>query len=105
VAQWNVYVNPAAKARDEIPYFVVVQSDLLDDLATRMVVPLSRSTARVAGETRRLAPEFEIAGERLRLKPHEAGAMPVRALGKPVADLKSESHRIVDALDTVISGV
>ena len=105
MAQWNVYANPAARARDEIPYLVVVQSDLLDDLATRMVVPLSRSSAQVAGESRRLAPEFEVAGERLRLKPHEAGAMPARVLGKAVASLKAESHRIVDALDTVISGV
>jgi toxin CcdB len=105
MAQWDVHANPQARARDDIPYLVVVQSDLLDRLPTRLVLPLSRTTAAGVGMPARLAPMFDVAGERLRLKPQEAGTLPARALGPAVTSLREQSHRIVDALDAVISGV
>jgi toxin CcdB len=43
MAQWDVYPNPAQASRDRIPYLVVLQSDLLAQLPTRLVAPLSRS--------------------------------------------------------------
>lgn len=105
MAQWDVHANPIAKAREQIPFLVVLQSDLLDGLPTRLVAPLSRSRVAVAGLPQRLAPLFVIAGQRLVLKPHEAGTLLARSLGPAVASLRSEAHRIVDALDAVLSGV
>lgn len=105
MAQWDVHLNPVAKARERIPYLVVLQSDLLSDLPTRLVVPLSRSGVSAVGLPRRLAAVFVVAGESLVLKPHEAGTLEARALGAAVASLRRESHRIVDALDAVVSGV
>jgi hypothetical protein len=34
MAQYDVYTNPSRSATDGIPYVVVIQSDLLDALAT-----------------------------------------------------------------------
>lgn len=104
MAQWDVYPNPTVASRDRIPYLVVLQSDLLELLPTRLVAPLSRSAVE-RGLAQRLAPSFDVAGESLRLKPHEAGVVPARALRQPVASLRTESHRIVDAFDAVISGL
>lgn len=104
VPQWDVYPNPVAASRDRIPYLVVVQSDLLEGLPTRLVAPLSRSTVE-HGWPPRMAPTFDVAGETLRLKAHETGVVTARALRQPVASLRQESHRIVDALDAVISGL
>lgn len=39
--QYDVYPNPSPRMRDVYPYVLEVQSDLLNALATRMVVPLS----------------------------------------------------------------
>ncbi len=105
MAQWDVYLNPAARAREELPYLVMLQSDLLDDLPTRLVAPLSRSTVLARGLPHRLAPQFKVAGEQLVLKPHEAGTLLARHLGPALSSLRAESHRIVDALDAVVSGV
>ena len=105
MAQWDVHLNPVARARDQIPYLVVLQSDLLDGLPTRLVAPLSRSRVDAPGLPRRLAPDFVVAGERLVLKPHEAGTLFTRSLGTAVASLRTDAHRIVDALDAVVSGV
>lgn len=104
MAQWDVYPNPTAASRDRIPYLVVLQSDLLDLVPTRLVAPLSRSSVE-RGLPLRLAPSFDVAGETLRLKAQEMGVIPARALRRPVANLRSESHRIVDAIDAVIGGL
>jgi toxin CcdB len=42
MAQYDVFPNPSNSAKDGIPYVVVVQSDLLDALATRLVIPLAK---------------------------------------------------------------
>ena len=104
MAQWDVYPNPASASRERLPYLVVLQSDLLAMLPTRLVAPLSRTQVPAGELPQRLAPVFDVAGERLVLKAHEAGVLPVRALGRPVSSLRDQSHRLVDALDAVISG-
>ncbi|WP_236574231.1 CcdB family protein [Hydrogenophaga sp. PBL-H3] len=38
--QYDVYANPSRSAAEGIPYVVVIQSDLLDALATRLTMPL-----------------------------------------------------------------
>lgn len=106
LAQWDVFVNPVPRSRDLLPYLVVLQSDLLEALPTRLVAPLARSKVVAAQWPPRLVPSFEIAGEQLLLlKPHETGTIPTRALRQPVASLRSQAHRIVDALDAVVSGL
>lgn len=105
MAQWDVVPNPAASSREHIPYLVVLQSDLLDQLPTRLVAPLSRSGLAAPQLPQRLAPEFRIRGERLVLKAHETAVVPARALPPPVDNLREQSHLLVDALDAVISGI
>jgi toxin CcdB len=105
MAQWDIYPNPVPRARERMPYLVVLQSDLLSALPTRLVAPLSRSGVTRGELPQRIAPEFEVAGERLVLKPHEAGSVDARTLRDPVANLRAQSHRLVDALDAVISGI
>ena len=41
MVQHDVFANPSGIAAEGIPYVVVVQSDLLDALATRLAVPLA----------------------------------------------------------------
>ncbi|MCZ2440670.1 MAG: CcdB family protein [Burkholderiales bacterium] len=105
MAQWDVFPNPAPSSRDSIPYLVVLQSDLLDRLPTRLVAPLSRSDVAAAVLPQRMAPAFRIRGERLVLKAHEAVIVPARSLRQPVYNLHEESHRLVDALGAVIGSV
>ena len=105
MAQWDVYANSSAASRGEVPYFVDVQSDLLRGVPTRFVMPLMRPGRSLSGLPSRMSPQFEIEGVKLLLVPQEAGPLDSRRLKRPVASLRTESHRIVDALDAVISGV
>ena len=105
MAQFDVYVNPQAGSRQFVPYLVDIQSVLIDQLTTRLVVPLSRVVGGADKLPRRLTPLFEIDGEALAFLPHQAAPVQVRLLKKPVMSLHSRADDMTSALDAVVSGV
>ena len=105
MAQWDVYRNPSTRLRDEIPFLVDLQSDLLSGLDTRFVAPMARSRVATTALPRRLCPSFTVDGVQVVLLPQEAGAVDARLLKGRVVSLRAQAHEIVDALDAVVSGV
>lgn len=104
MAQFDVYVNPQPTSREFVPYVLDVQSALIDKLATRLVIPLTRVGANVGKLPVNLCPVVEIAGETLSLQPHLAAPISTRLLKKPVMSLRHRASEISAALDAVISG-
>ena len=104
MAQFDVYINPQPGAREFVPYVLDVQSGLIDKLATRLVLPLTRVGANVGRLPVNLCPVVEIAGETLSLQPHLAAPIAARLLKKPVLSLRHRASEVSAALDTVISG-
>jgi toxin CcdB len=105
MAQYDVYPNPSPRSRDEVPFLVDVQSDLLADLRTRLVMPLARTGANLTQAPRRLSPTFVVDGELLAVLPHLAAGIEARLLRKPVASLAMHAPVLRDAFDAVVSGV
>ncbi len=105
MAQWDVYPNPSTRMREVLPYVVVLQSDLLSWLGTRLVAPLARNVPPPSSTAARLSPRLEVQGETLTLVVQESAPVDARALRSPVTTLRAEAHRIIDALDMVVSGV
>lgn len=105
MAQFDVYRNPNPASRTRIPYLLDVQSDLLDPLATRVVVPLCRPEVLSGKPAERLNPEFEIEGRKLYLLAPELAGVPRKALGDPVTNLSAQRRAIIDALDLVFTGI
>jgi toxin CcdB len=104
MAQFDVYPNPSSSARQGIPYVVVIQSDLLDALATRLTIPLA--TSEWAGKSPdKLSPAVTVNGQRLRALAHYAAPLPVRALRQAVDNISAQSGALVTAMDVVLSGV
>ena len=83
---------------------VVIQSDLLDAVATRVVAPL---LPRGVGDRglRSLNPELTIGDETLTLMPQLLATLTVAELGERVGSLEHRSDEIVRALDALLSGV
>lgn len=104
VARFDVYLNPSPQA-EITPYFVDVQSDLLDGLESRTVIPLRalKYFPKVKLSTR-LTPVFVIQGQECLLETPKLGAVPIRVLKSPVASLKSEQDQIIAALDFLFHG-
>ena len=104
MAQFDVYPNPSNSAKEGIPYVVVIQSALLDALATRLTIPLA--TSSWAGKTpEKLSPIITVNGHNLRALAHYAAPLPTRALRQPVGNVSAQSAALIAAMDVVLSGV
>ncbi len=104
MARFDVYTNSGSHATTT-PYLLDVQSDLLDGLDTRMVIPLRSLKAfpKVKLSTR-LTPVLTIQGEELLMETPKMGAVPQRVLKTPVTSLASEQAQISAALDFLFQG-
>jgi toxin CcdB len=104
MAQWTVYRNRNSETASEIPFLVDVQSDLLSQLGTRVVVPLYRTDGACLQPITRLTPEVEIEGEACLLMTPQLAGIATRELGTPVGTLNERRSEIVAALDLLITG-
>lgn len=104
MAQYDVFPNPSRSAADGIPYVVVIQSDLLDALATRLTMPLALFDATMPVPTS-LCPVITVKGKRLHALAHYASPLPVKVLRRPVDNVAAQASALVAAMDAVLSGV
>lgn len=102
--RFAVHANPNEASRKWAPYLLDVQSDLIGELKSRVVVPLvrpDRAGPAIAG----LMPEFAVLGESVVMDTAQLAAVSQRLLGKQVDDLARERTAILAALDLLFSGV
>jgi len=105
MAQFDVYRNPNPATRARVPYLLDVQSDLLDSLATRVVVPLCKPEVLRGKLAERLNPVFEVEGRKMVLLTPELAGVSRKALGEQIANLANRRDSIIAALDLVITGI
>ena len=104
MARFDVYPNPGAHA-STTPYLLDVQSDLLDGLESRVVIPLrSLDHFPTVKLPARLTPVLNIQGQDFLLETPKLGAVPLRVLKTPVSSLLAEQARITAALDFLFQG-
>ena len=102
MAQFDIHRNAAAGAED-FPYLLDIQSDFLDRLGTRLVVPLM-PLARDGTPIERLNPRFEIEGEAHVGVFTEMAGVSRNLLGEVVDSAAASRHEIVAAVDFMIQG-
>jgi toxin CcdB len=104
MARFDVYANPGNHAATT-PYLLDVQSDLLDGLDTRMVIPLrSLETFAKVKLSTRLTPILRVQGQDLLLETPKMGAVPQRVLKTPVTSLAGDQTQISAAMDFLFQG-
>lgn len=96
--KYDVHAAPEADG-----YLLDVQTDLLDGLNTRVVVPLLPEGA-APKPGRVLNPVFEIGGERHVMATQFLSAVPASVLKAPAANLSGRSDEITRALDMLLQG-
>jgi len=105
MAQFDVYRNRNAASRSSFPYLLDVQSDLLDTLATRVVVPMCRPELLKGKLAERLNPVFQVESRKMVMLTPELAGVSRKALGEPVVNLAGQRPAIIAALDLVITGI
>ena len=104
MARFDVYANPGSHA-GTTPYLLDVQSDLLNSLDTKMVIPLRslKHFPKVKLPTQ-LTPIFTIEGEDYLLETPKMGAIPRRVLKSRVTSLAQAQDQITAAMDFLFHG-
>jgi len=103
--QFDVYDNPSPRMRDQYPFVVDIQSNLLSSLATRMVVPLAVTSLAAKELPQRLCPVFTVRRKNLMLVPFEAAPLDKRLLKTEIASIRDRASDIIAAMDAVMSGI
>lgn len=103
--QFSVYRNTNPDTRANYPLLVDVQSDLIADLATRMVIPLSPASAMKGKLIKTLTPLFAIDGKQYAMLTPQMAGISRKQLGAKAGDLSAHRDEIVAAVDLLITGI
>ena len=107
MAQFDVYRNSGKYSRI-VPFVVDVQSGILSNFDTRVVIPL-QSADFIRSENMeivsRLNPIFTVCDSEVILATQQMAAVHIRELGKKVDSLESMRLEIISALDVLTSGI
>ncbi|MCY1376234.1 Toxin CcdB [compost metagenome] len=103
--QFAVHLNPNPSMRATIPYLLDVQSDLIAELGSRVVVPLYAAEAMKGKVLKTLMPVFKVEGTDVVMVTQELAGVSRKALGEQVAELSALRNEIIAALDLLIIGI
>jgi len=105
MGQFCAYKNPNPATRVQYPYLLDIQSDLLSELRTTVVVPLTPSKLAAPMSLTRLNPTIDIDGKNFTVMTQEIAGIDRNQLGAQAYNLSSYRSEIIAALDFVLSGI
>lgn len=103
--QFTVHRNPNPATRATYPFLLDVQSDIVADLSTRVVVPLCPASAMKGKLIKTLMPVFEVDGKRYAMLTPQLAGVSMKQVGSKVVDLTQCRDEILAALDLLITGI
>lgn len=101
--QFTVYRNKNPKTKADIPYLLDVQSNLLNELGTRLVIPMFHKKA-VRKIITRLMPELEFEGKKYVLMTPQMAGVSLKELGEPAGDLSANRAEVLGAIELLVVG-
>jgi toxin CcdB len=105
MSQFAVYRNKNAQTRARFPFLLDIQSELLDPLATRVVVPLAPASSPRARSMETLMPTISVEGKAYVMVTPQLAGVSARELGPVAADASADRLKIVAAVDFLLAGV
>lgn len=105
MAQFFAYQNPNPATREQFPCLLDIQSNLLHELRTTIIVPLSPSESVADITISKLNPTVEIDGDSYTAMVQDMAGMDRSQLGRELCDLTHYRSEIVSAVDFVLSGI
>ena len=103
MAQFDVYANPNSATKLTISYLLDIQTDLLSNLTTRVVIPLYTVSA-MGKAAKHLNPQFSVKRTSVIMSTAELAGVAVNSLGDNVCSLKEHRNEIIAAIDFLVTG-
>ncbi len=98
MAKYDIFPNPSGDG-----FLLDVQTDLLGDLNTRVVVPLL-PMSRAPKPATKLNPIFEVDGQSVVMVTQFLAAVPIGILKFPIGKLDGEFEKVTLAVDMLMQG-
>lgn len=100
MAQFDVYENINEKTKEQIPFLLDIQNDILKNLSSRVVIPLVISKEAINF----LNPQFIINEIDVILSTAELASISTENFGNKVCSLKYKREEIIGAVDFLVTG-
>jgi len=104
VAQFSVYRNKNPRTKATFPLLVDIQSDLLEPLGTRVVIPLTKSPVLAKKPVSHLTSEITFDGDKYVLVTPQLAGISRTELGALAGSLAEERQKILAAVDFLLTG-
>jgi toxin CcdB len=102
--QFDVYTNTDSDTNQAYPYFVDVQTELLDVLNSRVVIPLTTVLPN-KGLPNNICPKVEINGEQYYLLTYQITTVARSFLKKHESSLLLNRADVINSIDFLILGI
>lgn len=104
MSQFDIHINANPSSKAQYPYLVDVQSSLLENLETRLVVPLILKTRFGDKTIKNLTPTLMVKEEEFIVLTPQLAAINKKQLGSVVDNCKAYRNEIVSSIDFLITG-
>lgn len=105
MSQFTVYKNKNSKTKKTFPYLLDIQSDLLDQMRTTIVIPLGKYSTVKDQVITKLCPIVEIDGNKYAALTQQIAGIERTLLGTEVTNISNYRSEFIDAIDLIISGI
>jgi len=105
MAQFDVFENPSSTTRKHYPYLVDIQSPYLEELATRIVIPLGKASLFKNTAMKGLTPEVAFNDKKLLLLTPQISSISKKQLKDPIGSISHLRDELMNALDFAIFGI
>lgn len=104
MSQFTVYRNKSPRTKATYPFFVDVQTDLLEDLQTRVVIPITKASSLAKNPLNQLTPIIELEGESYILVTPQLAGISRSEFGAAIGSLVEKRDAILAAMDFLLAG-
>lgn len=101
--QFDIVDNANSASNRHVPYLLILQAPLFDDLSTRVVAPLI-PLKRFGKPLAHLTPVISVNGEPYVVSIAEIAGVPLSALGTQVDSVADDRVEMISALDFIFTG-
>jgi len=105
MSQFHLYENTNKATQKTYPYFVDIQSDLLDTLNSRVVIPLTPLSTSDKSYPAHLCPTLTINDAHFALLTHQITSVSVNFLRECEGSVASNRDKIIAAIDFLVTGI
>jgi toxin CcdB len=105
MAQFDYYANTDKDTNKTYPYIVDVQDALLDELNSRVVIPLTPLFNLEKSYPKNLCPKITIESKEYSLLTHQMSSTSRRVLSNYEGSLTHNRAEIISAIDFLITGI